>query len=245
MSSAKVPQEIVDAIERASTTDAPLQDRLDDFAEVMRLQFPEVADAVERLIARLRDAGAGRAAPAIGDELPDFLLPDQAGRLIGLADVVLNGPTVITFFRGHWCPYCQIQARSLAKAHSLVEASGGTLVAITPELRRFTNKHRALANARYEILSDVDNGYAMSLNLAIWVGEEMQRFMEKFGRDLTSYQANPSWFLPIPATFVVDTSRVIRARFIDPDYRKRMDTNDLIAAITAARQAVPPAIPRP
>jgi peroxiredoxin len=241
MPSAKVPQEIVDAIEWLGSIDAPLQTRLDDFAGVMRSRFPQVADAVERLIARLQDAGAGRIAPDIGDELPDFLLPDQTGRLTGLADVVSNGPTAITFFRGHWCPYCQIQARSLAKAYSLIEASGGTLVAITPELRYFTNKHRALANARYEILSDVDNGYAMSLNLAIWVGEEMQKFMSEFGRDLTRYQGNPSWFLPIPATFVVDTSRVIRARFIDPDYRKRMDTDDLIAAITAARQAAPAA----
>ncbi len=239
MTSVTVPPAIVDAIERASLLDAPLQARLDSFAGVMFTHFPEVAAAVERLVVRLRDAGAGSAAPQVGDEMPDFLLPDQAGHLVTLADVLADGPAAITFFRGHWCPYCQIQAQSLARAHEHIVAAGGTLVAITPELRHYTKRQRSQAKARYAILSDVDNGYAMSMNLTIWVGTEMQQFMSEFGRDLTHYQGNPSWFLPIPATFVVDPSRVIRARFIDPDYRKRMSTEELIDALKAVRAANP------
>jgi hypothetical protein len=85
------------------------------------------------------------------------------------------------------------------------------------------------------MLTDFANGYAISLNLAIWVGEEMKDFMAKGCRDLERYQGVGSWFLPIPATFVVGTDGLIRARFIDPDYRKRMDLDELLAALKAAR----------
>jgi hypothetical protein len=82
----------------------------------------------------------------------------------------------------------------------------------------------------FPILTDIDNGYALSLNLAIWIGAEMQRMMA--GRqDLPSFQGNDSWTLPIPATFVVGTNSIIKARFVDPDYRKRMAIEELLAAM--------------
>ena len=84
----------------------------------------------------------------------------------------------------------------------------------------------------FPILCDMDNGYAMSLNLAIWVGDEMQEYMSKIGRALPQYQGNDSWMLPIPATFVVGKDGRIKARFVDPDYRKRMAVEDLIGALT-------------
>jgi peroxiredoxin len=77
----------------------------------------------------------------------------------------------------------------------------------------------------------MDNGYAMSLNLAIWVGAEMQHFMAKIGRMLPQYQGNDSWMLPIPATFIVGKDGRVKARFVDPDYRKRMTIEELIAAL--------------
>jgi len=83
----------------------------------------------------------------------------------------------------------------------------------------------------FPILSDMDNGYAMSLNLAIWIGAEMQEFMAKIGRMLPQYQGNDSWMLPIPATFVVGKDGRVKARFVDPDYRKRMTIEEVIAAL--------------
>jgi hypothetical protein len=85
------------------------------------------------------------------------------------------------------------------------------------------------------MLTDFANGYAISLNLAIWVGEELKQYMTKGGRNLERYQGVTSWFLPIPATFVVGTDGLIKARFIDPDYRKRMDLDELLAALESAR----------
>jgi peroxiredoxin len=87
-------------------------------------------------------------------------------------------------------------------------------------------------NVNFPILCDLDNGYAMSLSLAIWVGAEMEEYMSKIGRRLPQYQGNDSWTLPIPATFVVGKDGLIKARFVDPDYRKRMAIEDLIAALS-------------
>jgi peroxiredoxin len=90
-------------------------------------------------------------------------------------------------------------------------------------------KHESGVN--FPILTDMDNGYAMSLNLAIWVGAEMKEYMTSIGRNLPDYQGNDSWILPIPATFVVGQDGRIRACFADPDYRQRMTIEDLIAAL--------------
>ena len=94
----------------------------------------------------------------------------------------------------------------------------------------------------YPVLTDMDNGYALSLNLAIWVGAEVQELMASSGRDLPHYQGNDSWMLPLPASFVVDAEGIVRARFIDPDYRKRMAIEDLLQAVREARIQRP--IPR-
>ena len=85
------------------------------------------------------------------------------------------------------------------------------------------------------MLTDFANGYAISLNLAIWIGEEMKQYMTKGGRDLEIYHGIGSWFLPIPATFVVGADGLVKTRFIDPDYRKRMDLDELLAALKSAR----------
>jgi peroxiredoxin len=100
-----------------------------------------------------------------------------------------------------------------------------------PERGSFAAEMKFDSNVRFPILSDMDNGYALSLNLAIWVDGEMKDLMTEIGRDLPRYQGNDSWMLPIPATFVVGQDGRIKARFIDPDYRKRMAVEELIAAL--------------
>ena len=99
-----------------------------------------------------------------------------------------------------------------------------------PDRQKFVAELRSQSNVRFPILTDMDNGYALSLNLAIWVGDEMQTMMT--GRqNLPEYQGNSSWMLPIPATFVVGRDRRIKARFLDPDYRKPVAIADMLAAL--------------
>lgn len=227
--------EILEAsTERCRRMDAPLADRLQAFAETVRSLNAGFADVVDRMVERLRSAGAGEAAPAPGDLMPWFLLPDQDGALVSLGDLLKRGPVVVSFHRGHWCPYCRINADALARIEPEVAAASGQIVAITPELEEFTRELQTDARAGFPVLTDIDNGYALSLNLAIWINDEKRRVMTEAGWVISPYQGNQGWMLPIPATFVVGSDGRVKARFVDPDYRKRMDVDDILAALRPA-----------
>ena len=219
------------AFEQARELDGSMAERLDVFADAVRNLHPSTAAIVDRLVARLRQHEAGEDAPKSGDVMPTFVLPDENGRLVSLKDLLAQGPAVVTFHRGHWCPYCRISISTLVKAQPRIEALGARMVAIVPDREQFAAEMREDCNVNFPILSDMDNGYAMSLNLAIWVGAEMQEYMAKIGRMLPQYQGNDSWVLPIPATFVISKDGRIKSRFVDPDYRKRMAIDDLIGAL--------------
>ena len=219
-----------DAFRRVRDLDVSLQEQLRAFADTVKRERPEFAAAVDRLIQRLRQYGAGESAPQIGQSMPPFVLPDDAGQMVSLDELLDRGPVAVTFHRGHWCPYCRININALVEAHRELPASGGQIVAIMPDLQKFVAELKAQSNVPFPILTDMDNGYALSLNLTIWVGAEVQKMMEG-RRDLPTFQGNSSWMLPIPATFVVGRDGLIRARFIDPDYRNRMMISDMLAAM--------------
>jgi peroxiredoxin len=186
------------------------------------------------MIERLRASGAGEKAPAPGDPMPEFMLPDQTGRLVSLSELVERGPVVVAFHRGHWCPYCRITADALTRIHGAVQQRGAELVVITPEIERFNAELRSAVGARYPVLSDMDNGYALMLNLAFYVGDEKKKLMQCAGWNISPYNANDNWTLPIPATFVVGSDGHVKARHLDPDYRKRMDVEAILEAVSAA-----------
>jgi peroxiredoxin len=220
-----------DAFGRVRDLDLSLQEQLRTFAATVKRERPEFAAAVDRLVERLYQYGAGESAPRIGEPMPPFVLPDETGRMVRLEELLNRAPVAVTFHRGHWCPYCRININALAQAHrQLLSAGEGQIIAIMPDRQKFNADLKVQSNVPFPILTDTDNGYALSLNLTIWVGAEIQKMME--GRlDLPAFQGNNSWMLPIPATFVVGRNGLIRARFIDPDYRNRMMISDMLTAM--------------
>lgn len=210
--------------------DLSLQEQLRTFAEAAKRERPEFAAAVDRLVGRLQQYGAGEAAPMIGDSMPPFVLPDESGQTVSLEELLDRGPVAVTFHRGHWCPYCRININALVEAHNVLPA-GAEIVAIMPDLQRFVVELKSRSQVPFPVLTDADNGYAMSLNLTIWVGEEIKKMMEDRRVDLSTFQGNSSWMLPVPATFVVGRDALIRARFIDPDYRNPMLISEMLAAM--------------
>jgi peroxiredoxin len=219
-----------DAFRRVRELDVSLRDQLVAFAAEVRRQRPEFAAAVDRLVERLRQYRAGASAPKVGEPMPSFVLLDETAKMVSLDELLDQGPVAVTFHRGHWCPYCRININALAQAQKELAPDEGQIVAIMPDRQKFVAELKSEANLPFPILTDSDNGYALSLNLAIWVGAEMQKMM-KDRVDLPAVQGNSSWMLPIPATFVVGRDGLIRARFIDPDYRKRMLISDMLAAM--------------
>ena len=223
-----------EAYVEARDMDASLAERLQAFADAVRRLGPHFQEAVDRLVARLKEQRVGESAPKPGDPMPLFALPDEAGRIVSLDTLIEKGPVAITFHRGHWCPYCRINTRALAEAQDEIAAEGGRIAAIMPDQQHFTAELKAESDAPFPILTDIDNGYAMSLNLAFWVGDEMQKLMTGAGWDVSRSQGSNTWLLPIPATFVVGTDGEVKSRFLDPDYRRRVAVEDLIAALKSA-----------
>jgi peroxiredoxin len=219
-----------EAFKQARELDVSLSEQLRAFADSARQRRPDFAAAVDRLVERLRRQGAGESAPQVGEPMPPFVLPDDNGHMVSLDRLLARGPVAVTFHRGHWCPYCRININALAQAHKAIVADGGQIVAIMPDRQKFVADFKSESNVPFPILTDMDNGYALSLNLTIWVGAEMQKMMQG-DRDLPTFQGNSAWMLPVPATFVVDRGGTIKARFVDPDYRKPVAIADLLAAV--------------
>jgi peroxiredoxin len=220
---------------RCRDLDVPLADRLQAFADEVRRMGPHFAVAVDNLVARLMETGAGTTAPKVGDPMPPFLLPDEQGRLVGLEDLLGEGPVAIAFHRGYWCPYCRINANALARVEKEIAPERRHVAAVVPDRQKYTTWLKGDAGAPFPILTDVDSGYAATIDLAIWVGDEMKQLMVSSGWNPAVSQGTENWLLPIPATFIVGTDGIITARFVDPDYRMRMAIEDLVAALRKAK----------
>jgi peroxiredoxin len=234
MNSKPLSDLLEEAFVQCRDMDASLAERLQAFAQAVRRLGPNFHDAVDQLVARLREHDVGENAPKPGETMPPFVLPDERGQLVSLDKLLKQGPVAVTFHRGYWCPYCRINTRALAEAQDQIAAEGGQVAAIMPDREHFTAELKAESDAPFPILTDFDNGYALSLNLAFWVGAEMQELMSRAGWDVSRSQGSNTWLLPVPATFVVGTDGEVKARFVDPDYRKRMTIEDLLAALRNA-----------
>jgi peroxiredoxin len=220
------------AFQQCRDMDGTLREQLEAYAAAGREIFPAYGDAVDRLVTRLHANGGGENAPRPGDPMPAFMLPDESGDLVTLNSLTAKGPAAVMFFRGHWCPYCRLNVRALSQAMDRISAMGAQVVAIMPEMQEYAEKFKAESGAPFPVLTDLDNGYALSLNLAIWLGPEIQELLSY--QDLASYHGNEGWVLPIPAAFVVGRDGLVKARFVDPDFRKRMEIDDLLAALRSA-----------
>jgi peroxiredoxin len=220
------------AFQRCRDMEGTLNEQLRAYAQAGREIFPAYGEAVDRLVVRLNENGGGENAPRPGEAMPPFMLPDDTGRLVTLPSLLAQGPVVVMFFRGHWCPYCRLNMRAVTEAHDRIWAMGARIVAIMPETQEYSEKFKAETGAPFPVLTDLDNGYALSLNLAIWLGTEIQRLLSY--QDMAKFHGNDGWLLPIPAVFVVGRDGIIKARFVDPDFRKRMEIDDLLEALEQA-----------
>jgi peroxiredoxin len=218
---------------RCRDMEGTLGEQLQAYAAAGREIFPAYSEAVDRLVERIHENGGGDNAPRPGEAMPPFVLPDVTGRLTSLPSLLEKGPLAVMFFRGHWCPYCRLNVRALVEAMDRIKAVGGHVVAIMPETQALAGKFSMDSAAPFAVLTDLDNGYALSLNLAIWLGADIETLLSPI-YDMPAFHGNQGWVLPIPATFVVGRDGIVKARFVDPDFRKRMAIDDLIAALKSA-----------
>lgn len=218
-----------DIVSRLRHRPLSLNQRLAAIAEELRFRNPDGAGVVDRFIARLEAAATGQDAPQVGEALPPFMMPDHQGRLVSLDGLLAQGPVVVMFYRGHWCPYCRMTMATLAEhRHRLAPAR---VVAVSAETQRYTRRIRAESQADFTFLSDMDAAYAASIGLAIMIESPLRELFAAIGHRIPDFQGSKGWVLPMPAVFVLGRDGLIKARHVDPDYRKRMEVDDLVAAI--------------
>jgi peroxiredoxin len=230
------PKTLADALAQVMRSGAPLNERLAAYAAHSRRLAPRVSEAYDALVQRLQAVERGEIGPAVGEPMPDFILPDQDGRLVTLDALLQQGPVVISINRGHWCPYCRLDLRALAAVHDDLERLGAQAVSIMPDRAQFTKQSIAANDVPFRILTDVDLSYSLLLDLVFWIGAELEALYQAAGLDLATYQGNGRSFLPMPAKFVVSQHGIVRARQIDADFRRRMEPQAVLAALEALRR---------
>ena len=227
--STSADQLLEEEFQRISRLDTTLNERLSAYSAAVSTYAPEFAEAYDNLVARLRSGEAGSAAPQCGEAMPAFALLDVNLRIHRLNEMLAHGPVVVSLNRGHWCEYCTLELAALNKALSEFAATGVKVVSIMPEMPAMLK--RASNNGAITVLSDQENGYALTLNLVIWLGELIPRMLLECGVSVEQSQGNSAYFVPIPATFVIGQDARVIARFVDPDFRKRMEIEDILAAL--------------
>jgi len=226
-------RDVEEVLAEICVMDAPLWRRLELYLETQRAHGIPFAAASDRLVSRLREGEVGRDAPGVGDLMPDFLLPDQSGRLVRLRELTEAGPVVLSFNRGHWCPFCQIELNALAEAHAELVGLGASVVSIMPDRQAYVGRLPRRIVGRLRILTDLDSAYALSLGLTMWLGDELQGLMRGFGLSLEEVQGNTSWVVPLPATFVLDGASRVVARKAEAEFRQRLSVEEIVAALAA------------
>jgi peroxiredoxin len=197
-------------------------------------QLPtEIAGRIATGVAEVATAGAAPGL-AIGDVAPDFTLSDASGGKVVLSELLAAGPVVLTFYRGQWCPYCNLQLRALQQALPEVTATGATLVAISPQAPEhgmsLTEKHELA----FAVLSDLDQSVSEAYRVRFAVTGELEDLqVNVFQNDPATQNADGRRTLPVPATFVIDRTGIVREAFVNADWRVRVEPADVLAALSA------------
>ena len=213
----------------------PLASQLSAYRARSGRDRPEFVKAYDDLVARLSTLDRAEVGPKVGEPLPSFQLPDESGRLVSLASLLETGPAVISFNRGHWCPYCKLELRALAAIHDRIRRLGARVVSIMPDSATLTADFAKKNDLPFPVLSDIDLGYSLSLGLIFWVGAEVQRLYQDVGVDLEKYHGNAGYFLPMAAKFIVGRDGLVKARQVNTEFRERMEPDAIIAALEQLR----------
>lgn len=163
-----------------------------------------------------------------GKKAPEFSLENYKNGTFSLKDALKNGPVVVTFYRGGWCPYCNIQLRAYEERIADFTKTGATLVAISPEKPSNAKETADAQKVSFDLLFDKDNKVARRFGLVFKIGEDLKKVYEGFGLDLEKSQGNDKWELPLAATYVIGQDGTVLYSFVEADYTRRAEPQEII-----------------
>ena len=192
---------------------------------------PEAIATMEKATADFKTDGIGADALKVGDTLPDATLNDATGSPVALSALLAHGPLIINFYRGGWCPYCNLELKAYQDMLPEITELGANLVAISPEKPDNSLTTAEKNELTFPVLSDAGNSFAKSLGLVFELTGDLKALYEGFGLDLPNANAGSGWTLPIPAVYVVGTDGKILFADVDLDYRRRAEPSDALAVL--------------
>ena len=202
--------------------------------EERQARFKEMAPteriaAAEGAIADVADSGILDKAINLGDKAPGFTLPDALGNSISLYEQLAKGPVILTWYRGSWCPYCNLQLHDYQKSLADIHAAGAQLMAVSPELADSALTWKEKNELEFVVLSDVGNKVAHEYGIVYRIPDAISAGYVAGGRtDLTEYNGDDSLELPLAVTYVIGTDGTVEYAFVDADYRKRAETSEVV-----------------
>lgn len=210
-----------------------LSQQLEEFLAGWKQRVPPERQAImERHIAHLRETGIGQSAKQVGDPAPAIVLPDAQGKPFDLAVLLASGPVIVTFYRGGWCPYCNLELKAYQDVLPQIIAAGASLVAISPEKpddSLSTTEKNALT---FPVLSDVGQQVGRAFGLVYAFTDELRAAYDGFKLDIPSKNSAPGeWSLPLSATYVIGSDGLILFADTGVDYRRRSDPLDVLRVI--------------
>ncbi|MGB3614682.1 MAG: peroxiredoxin-like family protein [Elainellaceae cyanobacterium] len=181
----------------------------------------------------LASSGITNQTLSTGDVVPTFSLPNATGTSINIQTLLSQGPVVIAFYRGQWCPYCNLELRALQQALPEIQNQGATLVAISPQTPDNSLSTVEKNELEFEVLSDEGNAVARQFGLVFQLPESLRPIYQGFGIDLPAHNGDDTFELPFAATYVIAPSGQIVHGFVDTDYKQRMEPSDIVTALEA------------
>ena len=210
-----------------------LSQQLDEFLAGWKQRVPpERQAAMERHIAHLAETAVGKNAKQAGDQAPDIVLPDATGRSFAVADLLAKGPVIVTFYRGGWCPYCNLELKAYQAVLARIRAAGASLVAISPEKPDDTVSTSEKNALTFPVLSDVGQKVGKAFGLVYAFTDELRSVYDGFKLDIPGKNgSSDEWALPLSATYVIGTDGRILFADTSVDYRRRTDPLEVLGVL--------------
>lgn len=221
-----------------------LQDKLDAFKADFKggkppfFAPPEIHPIMERATAELIASGQAARAIKAGDRAPSFTLKDQDGNEVSSTDLLRRGPLVITFYRGVWCPYCNIELQAINDVLPQIEGYGASAVAISPQTAVNSRKSVRDNKLGFPVLSDTNGEVGAAFGLRFALPDYLVDLYKALKNDLPAFNADPGWTLPMPARYVIGQDGVVLYSEVNPDYTHRPDPVDMFPVLKRANANV-------
>ncbi|MBS7531314.1 AhpC/TSA family protein [Hazenella sp. IB182353] len=197
----------------------------------------EVLEVMQRATHELADSDMGKGLK-VGDSAPDFKLKNAVGKEVSLSDKLKNGSVVLVFYRGEWCPYCNLELKAYQELAPEFKEKGVEVIAISPETPDHTVSMQQKHDLTYEVLSDSTKQVIKDYQLLFDLPDYLIEVYEKFGIDLTQFNAKENaWSLPVPATYVISQEGKIAYVEANPDYTKRLEPKEALETAVKVKQA--------